>query len=113
MSMWIYIGLGLTGVYLAGLFVLSIYGNRLTNLTISDYFVANGSLSSVVIFLTMIASAFSAYTFLGGGGNRLRSWDRWTSHYRGYRRHGLPNNCHVRRENMENKQNRQRLRHAG
>ncbi|TYT62114.1 sodium:solute symporter family protein [Natrialba swarupiae] len=68
MSTWIYVGLALTGVYLAGLFVLSMYGGRLTDIGVSDYFVANGSLSSIVIFLTMIASAFSAYTFLGGGG---------------------------------------------
>lgn len=68
MSTWIYVGLALTGVYLAGLFALSLYGSRLTELDIGDYFVASGSLSSVVIFLTMIASAFSAFTFLGGGG---------------------------------------------
>ena len=68
MSTWIYIGLGITGLYLLGLFVISLYGSQLTKADVSDYFVADGSLSSVVIFLTMIASAFSAYTFLGGGG---------------------------------------------
>ncbi len=50
MSTWIYVGLALTGVYLAGLFVLSMYGGRLTDIGVSDYFVANGSLSSIVIF---------------------------------------------------------------
>lgn len=68
MTLWIYVGLGVTLLYLIFLFVLAQYGNKLTGLSIGDYFVAGGTLSSLVIFLTMIASAFSAFTFLGGGG---------------------------------------------
>ncbi len=65
---WIYGGLVVTALYLVVLLGLAEYGSRLTKLSISDYFVAGGSLSSFVVFLTMIASAFSAFTFLGGGG---------------------------------------------
>lgn len=65
---WLYAGLGVTIIYLLILLALAEYGSRLTELSISDYFVAGGSLSSLIIFLTMIASAFSAFTFLGGGG---------------------------------------------
>lgn len=68
MSAWIYAGLAVTAIYLVVLLGLAEYGNRLTALSVSDYFVAGGSLSSLVVFLTMIASAFSAFTFLGGGG---------------------------------------------
>lgn len=65
---WIYVGLAVTAIYLIVLLALAEYGSRLTELSVSDYFVAGGSLSSLVVFLTMIASAFSAFTFLGGGG---------------------------------------------
>lgn len=68
MAFWIYVGLAVTALYLVVLLGLAEYGSRLTGLSVSDYFVADGSLSSLVIFLTMIASAFSAFTFLGGGG---------------------------------------------
>jgi SSS family solute:Na+ symporter len=68
MSFWVYTGLGVTALYLIVLLGLAEYGSRLTQLSVSDYFVAGGSLSSLVVFLTMIASAFSAFTFLGGGG---------------------------------------------
>ncbi|QGX93857.1 sodium:solute symporter family protein [Haloplanus rallus] len=65
---WMYAGLAVTAIYLIVLLALAEYGSRLTELSVSDYFVASGSLSSFVVFLTMIASAFSAFTFLGGGG---------------------------------------------
>lgn len=67
-SIWVYIGLGVTAAYLLALLYISIYSSRITLSTVSDYFVADGTLSSVVIFLTTVASAFSAFTFLGGGG---------------------------------------------
>lgn len=65
---WMYAGLAVTAIYLIVLLALAEYGSRLTTLSVSDYFVGSGSLSSLVVFLTMVATAFSAFTFLGGGG---------------------------------------------
>lgn len=67
-SLWVSVGLVVTTVYLLALLYISIYGSRITVPTVSDYFVASGSLSSVIIFLTTVASAFSSFTFLGGVG---------------------------------------------
>lgn len=67
-SLWVGIGLAVTAGYLLLMLLISFYGSKATVPTVSDYFVASGSLSSIVIFLTTVASAFSAFTFLGGGG---------------------------------------------
>lgn len=61
-------GLGITTIYLLFLIYLGYYGSQKTLSDVSDYFVADGSLSSVIIFLTGIGTALSSFTFLGSGG---------------------------------------------
>jgi Na+/proline symporter len=67
-SIWIWVGLVVTFGYLLLLLYLGVYGGSETLDTVSDYFVASGSLGSLIIFLTMIGSAFSSATFLGAIG---------------------------------------------
>lgn len=67
-SIWVWAGLAVTTIYLFILVYLGYYGSRLTLADVSDYFVADGTLSSLIIFLTGIGTAFSAFTFLGSGG---------------------------------------------
>lgn len=67
-SIWVWAGLVATTVYLLILLYLGNYGSKLTLDDVSDYFVADGTLSSLIIFLTGIGTAFSAFTFLGSGG---------------------------------------------
>lgn len=67
-SSWIWIGLTVTTLYLLVLIGLGLYGGRMTEDDVGDYFVAGGTISSMVIFLTGIGTVFSAFTFLGSGG---------------------------------------------
>lgn len=67
-SIWVWVGLVVTTIYLLALIYLGNYGSRLTLDDVSDYFVADGTLSSLIIFLTGIGTAFSSFTFLGSGG---------------------------------------------
>lgn len=67
-SLWIQIGIVGTLLYLILLGYLGYYGSRSTLADVSDYFVADGSLGSLIMFLTSAGTAFSALTFLGGGG---------------------------------------------
>ncbi|QCC49076.1 sodium:solute symporter family protein [Halobellus limi] len=67
-SFWVSIGLVVTTFYLLFLLYLSHYGSKLTMADVSDYFVADGSLSTLIVFLTGIGTALSSLTFLGSGG---------------------------------------------
>jgi SSS family solute:Na+ symporter len=67
-SIWVWAGLAGTTFYLLVLIYLGYRGSQLTRPGVSDYFVANGTLGSLVIFLTGIGTALSSFTFLGSGG---------------------------------------------
>jgi SSS family solute:Na+ symporter len=67
-SIWIWFGLMMTTLYLLVLIGFGIYGGRMTEEEVGEYFVAGGTISSMVIFLTGVGTVFSAFTFLGSGG---------------------------------------------
>lgn len=52
-------------IYLVLVFGISIYANRHGGKTTKDFFVASNSLGSFVIFMTSMATAFSAFAFMG------------------------------------------------
>lgn len=67
-STWVWMGLAATTLYLIVLVYLGYRGSQLTLDDVSDYFVAEGTISSVLIFLTGIGTALSSFTFLGSSG---------------------------------------------
>ncbi|MFC7157832.1 sodium:solute symporter [Halomarina halobia] len=67
-SLWVTVGLVVTTIYLFFLIYLGYRGSQLTLDDVSDYFVAEGSISTLIIFLTGIGTALSSFTFLGSGG---------------------------------------------
>lgn len=67
-SIWVWVGLAVTTLYLLVLLGFGLYGSRMTEDDVEDYFVAGGTISSMVIFLTGLGTVLSAFTFLGGGG---------------------------------------------
>jgi SSS family solute:Na+ symporter len=52
-------------IYFAILLSLGFFAHKLTKKTPQDYFLANRSFGSLVLFFTLIATNFSAFTFLG------------------------------------------------
>lgn len=67
-SVWVWLGLFLTTIYLFFLVYLGYRGAQLTLDDVSDYFVAEGTIGSLIIFLTGIGTALSSFTFLGSSG---------------------------------------------
>lgn len=67
-SIWIWGGLVVTTIYLLLLIYLGYRGSQLTLDDVSDYFVAEGTITSAIIFLTGIGTALSSFTFLGSSG---------------------------------------------
>lgn len=67
-STWVWMGLAVTTVYLMVLVYLGYRGAQLTLDDVSDYFVAEGTISSAIIFLTGVGTALSSFTFLGSSG---------------------------------------------
>lgn len=67
-SVWVWLGLFLTTIYLFFLVYLGYRGSQLTLDDVSDYFVAEGTIGSLIIFLTGIGTALSSFTFLGSSG---------------------------------------------
>ena len=55
-------------VYFATLLTLGFFAHKLTKKTPEDYFLANRSFGSIILFFTLIATNFSAFTFLGFSG---------------------------------------------
>jgi len=60
--------LALIIIYFAILLSLGYFAHRLTKKTPQDYFLANRSFGPMVLFFTLIATNFSAFTFLGFAG---------------------------------------------
>jgi SSS family solute:Na+ symporter len=52
---------------------LGLYAHRCTKKTPEDYFLANRSFGSIILFFTLIATNFSAFTFLGFAGNAYKT----------------------------------------
>jgi SSS family solute:Na+ symporter len=65
--------LALVIIYFIILIALGIYAHRRTKKTPEDYFLANRSFGSILLFLTLVATNFSAFTFLGFAGNAYKT----------------------------------------
>jgi len=59
-------------IYFIVLLSLGFVAHRLTKKTPQDYFIANRSFGSIVLFFTLIATNFSAFTFLGFAGSSYK-----------------------------------------
>jgi len=60
-------------MYFVVLLLLGFLAYKKTGKTPEDYFLANRSFGSVVLFFTLIATNFSAFTFLGFAGNAYKT----------------------------------------
>ncbi len=60
-------------IYLLSTLAIGIVGYQGSQNTVDDYFLANRSLGSVVLFFTLIATNFSAFFFLGFAGSGYRT----------------------------------------
>ena len=60
-------------IYLLSTLAIGIFGYQGSKNTVDDYFLANRSLGSVVLFFTLIATNFSAFFFLGFAGSGYRT----------------------------------------
>jgi len=65
--------LALVIIYFVILISLGIYAHKKTKKTPQDYFLANRSFGPVILFLTLVATNFSAFTFLGFAGNAYKT----------------------------------------
>jgi len=59
-------------VYFVVLLLLGFLAYKKTGKTPEDYFLANRSFGSIILFFTLIATNFSAFTFLGFAGNAYK-----------------------------------------
>lgn len=59
-------------VYLTITLVLGVYGYKVSKKTVQDYFLADRKLGTIVVFFTLAATNFSAFTFLGFAGSAYR-----------------------------------------
>ncbi|MGM0510435.1 MAG: sodium:solute symporter family transporter, partial [Thermoplasmatota archaeon] len=55
-------------IYLTVTLLLGVYGYKVSKKSISDYFLADRKIGSLVMFFTLAATNFSAFTFLGFAG---------------------------------------------
>jgi len=62
------LSVGLFALYLVSLLVIGLYAWRRTRRTSEDYFVASRSIGPIILFLSMAATNFSAFTFFGFAG---------------------------------------------
>ncbi|OGS43003.1 MAG: hypothetical protein A3K76_01175 [Euryarchaeota archaeon RBG_13_57_23] len=62
------LSVGLFAVYLASLLAIGVYAWRRSKRTSEDYFVASRSIGPIVLFLSLAATNFSAFTFFGFAG---------------------------------------------
>ena len=60
-------------VYFVVLLLLGFLAYKKTGKTPEDYFLANRSFGPVILFFTLIATNFSAFTFLGFAGNAYKT----------------------------------------
>ena len=55
-------------IYFILLIILGIYANKKSKKTAEDYFLANRTFGPLILFFTLAATNFSAFTFLGFAG---------------------------------------------
>ena len=60
-------------IYFAFLITLGFIAHKKTKKTPEDYFLGNRSFGTLILFFTLIATNFSAFTFLGFAGNAYKS----------------------------------------
>ena len=60
-------------IYFAFLIALGLFAHRKTKKTPEDYFLANRTFGPILLFFTLAATNFSAFTFLGFAGNAYKS----------------------------------------
>jgi SSS family solute:Na+ symporter len=60
-------------LYFVFLIILGIYAHRRTKKTPQDYFLANRTFGPIILFFTLAATNFSAFTFLGFAGKAYQS----------------------------------------
>lgn len=65
--------IGLVVVYFLILLLLGIYAHKKTKKTPEDYFLANRTFGPIILFFTLAATNFSAFTFLGFAGKAYSS----------------------------------------
>jgi len=65
--------LSLVIAYFVFLIALGIYAHKKTKKTPEDYFLANRTFGPIILFLTLAATNFSAFTFLGFAGKAYKS----------------------------------------
>jgi SSS family solute:Na+ symporter len=65
--------LALIIIYFILLISLGVYAHKKTKKTPQDYFLANRSFGSIILFLTLVATNFSAFTFLGFAGSAYKN----------------------------------------
>lgn len=65
--------LALVVLYFAILLLLGFYAHKRTKKTPQDYFLANRSFGPMILFFTLAATNFSAFTFLGFAGNAYKT----------------------------------------
>ena len=59
--------------YFAFLIIIGIYAHKKTKKTAEDYFLANRTFGPIILFFTLAATNFSAFTFLGFAGKAYDS----------------------------------------
>ncbi len=64
-----FIILGIITSYLAITLFLGVYGYKISKKTVQDYFLADRKVGTFVLFFTLAATNFSAFTFLGFAGS--------------------------------------------
>ncbi|MBI4293414.1 MAG: sodium:solute symporter family protein [Betaproteobacteria bacterium] len=65
------------GIYMAAVLVIGWMAYRVSESTPADFFLANRTLGPIVLTMTLIASVFSAFTFLGAAGISYRFGTGW------------------------------------
>jgi len=65
--------LGIITAYLSLTLLLGIYGYKISKKNIQDYFLASRKIGPIVLFFTLAATNFSAFTFLGFAGEAYTS----------------------------------------
>jgi len=60
-------------LYFIFLIILGVVAHKKTKKTPEDYFLANRTFGPVLLFFTLAATNFSAFTFLGFAGNAYKS----------------------------------------
>lgn len=64
----VFIVMAIISIYLVITLLMGVYGYKVSKKSVSDYFLADRKIGSLVMFFTLAATNFSAFTFLGFAG---------------------------------------------